>query len=323
MVRDDMGRVGVADAMTADAGHAPGPGSSTPGQDEARRTITRTTITPAPGTILPDPVLPTKPGLRDRLGNRRQHGDLTAAQAPYPGASILRLVMATMMSMLCLLTVAGSVLMLLLWQQDRNSGVLTTQIDRTWDLFGYLREIERWIAFGLVPVAVGWIMLATINVRRATGLRRNPIIAAASLLIGIGGVWFIGSTQVADAEGPLTKGVGIAIQAAFLAIPLVALERVAEAAEARHRPLRATYVIAVAYIAHLQGLGGLSTIEETSDPEKWGRLGAYLLIGGLIQVLGTLAANEAARAIEEGTEHRYQLRHRFGEAVMAQAVRSR
>ena len=226
---------------------------------------------------MPEPVLPAKPGVRERLGNRRQHGDLTAAQEPYPGASILRLVMASMLSLLCLLTIAGSVLMLLLWQQNRSSGVLTTQIDRTWELFDYLREIERWVAFGVVPVAVGWIVLATINVRRATGLRRNPIVAAASLLVGIGGVWFIGATQVADADGPITKGVGIAIQAAFLAIPLVALERVAEAAEARHRPLRATYVIAVVYIAHLQGLGGLSTIEETSDPEKWGRLGAYLL----------------------------------------------
>ena len=137
------------------------------------------------------------------------------------------------------------------------------------------------------------------------------------------GVWFVGANQVADADGPITKGVGIAIQAAFLAIPLIALERVAEAAEARHRPLRATYLIAVVYLAHLQGLGGLSTIEETNDPEKWGRLGAYLLIGGLIQVLGTLSANEAARAIEEGTEHRYQLRHRFGESLLAQAVRSR
>jgi hypothetical protein len=309
--------------MTADAGHASGSGASTPAQDEARRTITRTTITPAPGTVLPEPELPPKRSIRERFSTRHVHGDLTAAQQPYPGTSIMRLVMASMMSLLCLLTIAGAVLMLLLWQQDRSSGVLTTQIDRTWDLFGYLREIERWVAFGIVPVAVGWTALATINVRRATGLRRNPIVAAGSLLVGIGGVWLIGATQVADADGPITKGVGIAIQAAFLAIPLLALERVAEAAEARHRPLRATYVIAVVYIAHLQGLGGLSTIEETNDPEKWGRLGAYLLIGGLIQVLGTLSANEAARAIEEGTEHRYQLRHRFGEALMAQAVRSR
>src|SRR6187397_878743 len=128
MVRDDMGRVGVADAMTADAGHVPGPGASTPGQDQARRTITRTTITPAPGTAVPEPVLPAKPRVRERLSIRRQHGDLTAAQAPYPGASILRLVMACMLSLLCLLTIAGAVLMLLLWQQNRSSGVLTTQI---------------------------------------------------------------------------------------------------------------------------------------------------------------------------------------------------
>ena len=36
-----------------------------------------------------------------------------------------------------------------------------------------------------------------------------------------------------------------------------------------------------------------------------------------------LSVGEAARAIEEGTEHRYQLRHRFGESLLAQAVRSR
>jgi hypothetical protein len=313
----------VAEVVTADAGHVVGPGSSTPGQDQARRTITRTTITPAPGTIVPPEVQPAKATVRERINAKRQHGDLMAALEPYPGTSILRLVMSLMLSAMCLLTFGGAVLMLLLWQQNKDSGVLTTQIDRTWEIFDYLREIERWIAFGVVPVVVAWIILATINVRRATGLRRNPIVAAASFLIGVGGVWFIGSTQVADADGPITRAVGIAIQAAFLAIPLIVMERVAEAAEARHRPLRATYVIAVAYLAHLQGLGSLSTIDETSDPEKWGRLGAYLLIGGLIQVLGTLSANEAARAIEEGTDHRYQLRHRFGEALLAQAQRTR
>ena len=39
-----------------------------------------------------------------------------------------------------------------------------------------------------------------------------------------------------------------------------------------------------------------------------------------MMVLGTLAANEAARAIEEATDHRYELRHRFGEALLAQAA---
>jgi hypothetical protein len=231
--------------------------------------------------------------------------------------------MSSMLSVMCLLTVAGSVLMLLLWQQDSKSGVLTTQVDRTWEIFDHLQQIERWFAFGVVPVAVAWVVLATINVRRATGQRRNPVFAAVSLLIGIGGAWFVGATQVAEADGPAMRAVGIAIQAAFLALPLVVLERVAEAAEARHRPLRATFVIGVAFLAAMQGLASLSTTEPTHDPDRWGRLGAYLLILGLIQVLGTLSANEAARAIEEGTDHRYQLRHRFGEALLEQAKRTR
>jgi hypothetical protein len=307
--------------MTAEKAPETGHGASTPGQVEARRTITRTTITPAPGTVVPEEVKPPRPSLRERLNRPSHHGELNPALEPYAGTKILRLVMTGMLSAMCLLTIAGSVLMLMLWQQNQDSGVLTTQIDRTWELFDYLRVLERWLAFGVVPVVLAWIVLATINVRRATGQRRNPAIAAASFVVGVTGAWVIGATQVAEADGPIPKAVGIAIQAALLAIPLIVMERVAEAAEARHRPLRATYVIAVVFIAHLQGLGGLSTTEATKDADSWGRLGAYLLIGGLIQVLGTLSANEAARAIEEGTQHRYELRHRFGEALLAQAQR--
>jgi hypothetical protein len=309
--------------VTNDSGQQPVPGASTPGQDQARRTITRTTITPAPGTVVPTDEKPTKPSIRERLAGSRQHGDLTTALEPMPGPSLLRLVMCTLLSVICLLTILGSVLMLLLWQQDRDSGVLSTDVDRTWDIFDMLREIERWVAIAVIPIAVAWIVLATINVRRATGQRRNPIVAGGSLLVGLGGVWFVGSTLVADADGPLARAVGIALQAAFLAIPLMALERVAEAAEARHRPLRATYIIGVVFLAQLQGLAGLSTTDPTNNPEDWGKLGAYLLIAGLIQVLGTLSANEAGRAIEEATDHRYQLRHRFGEALLAQALRPR
>jgi hypothetical protein len=45
------------------------------------------------------------------------------------------------------------------------------------------------------------------------------------------------------------------------------------------------------------------------------------VIGALLQVLGSLSANEAARAIEDGTEHRFRLRQRFGESLLAQAER--
>ena len=99
------------------------------------------------------------------------------------------------------------------------------------------------------------------------------------------------------------------------------LGAVAGSAEARHGPLRATYLISVAYLAHLEFLAGLSTTDQSTDSTEWGRLGAYLVISALLQVLGSLSANESARAIEDGTRHRYGLRHRFGESLLAQAAR--
>jgi hypothetical protein len=111
------------------------------------------------------------------------------------------------------------------------------------------------------------------------------------------------------------------LQCVFLAVPLLALMRVAQASEARNQPLRAAFVVAAAYLAQLQFLGGISTIDQGSPAADWGRLGAYLIIGALILVLGALSTNEAARAIEEGTDHRYQLRNRFGESLLAQAAR--
>ena len=247
-------------------------------------------------------------------------GDRAPAKEPYPGASYLRLVMSILLSVLCVLTVGGAILLLLLWQQSRDAGVLTTQVNRTWDLLDTLQEVERWVAFSVVPVAAAWIALAAINVARATGKRRNPLIAAASLLVALAGVWFVGSEVVAGSEDAVTQAVGWAVQVAFLGLPLIFLERIALAAEARRRPLRATYLIAAAYLAQLQFLGGLSTIDRNDVGDDWGRVGAYLLIGALLQVLGSLAANEACRAIEDGTQHRYQLRSRFSESLLSQAA---
>lgn len=293
---------------------------STPKQDEARSTITKTTITPSPGTVAAREAAEAeakaaRPSWRDRL-RQPSRAELAAALEPYEGTSILRFVMATILSVLCLLTVGGAILILLLWQQDRASGVLTSQVDRTWDLFDLLRQIERWVAFAVIPVAIAWIALAVVNVRRATGQRRNPIVAAVSLPIGLAGVWLIRSEIILDGD-ELAQASGLVLQAIFLAIPLLAMERVAQSAEARHRPLRATFIAAVAFLAQMQFLGGLSTVDQTTGSDEWGELGAYLIIGALIQIIGSLSANEAARSIEEGTEHRYQLRHRFGESVLA------
>jgi hypothetical protein len=292
---------------------------STDRLDEARATITRTTITPAPGRE-PVEVPEEKRGLRDRVRDRA-HGELSAPKEPYAAAGVIRLAMALMMSALWMLTVGGAILVLLLWQQDRESGVLTDQLERTWELFDALRIVERWSAFAVVPVATAWIAVAVVNVRRATGVRRNPVVAALSLPIGVVGIWFVGRELVGPNDDWVTQASGYVLQAVFLALPLLALLRIAEAAEARHRPLRATYLVAAGYLAQLQFLGGLSTVDQESPPEEWGRLGAYLIIGALLQVLGALSANEAARSIEEGTAHRYGLRHRFGESLLSQAAR--
>lgn len=286
----------------------------------ARAAVTRTTITPAPGTD-PVPVEPTKRSRRTPKERRSAQGELAAARAPIEGTRALRIVMTLLLAVLCLITVAGAILMLLLWQQNREAGVLTSQLDRTWDLFDVLRDIERVVAFGVVPVAVAWIVLATVNVRRATGQRRNPAVAGLSLVVGTVGAWLIGDQIVGRSDDWLGQGAGFVLQAVFLAIPLLALERVSVSAEARHGALRATYVIAVVYLAQMQFLGGVSTVERTADSTEWGRLGAYLVIGALLQVLGSLAANEAARAVEDGTEHRFRLRQRFGESLLAQAER--
>jgi hypothetical protein len=294
---------------------------STSRREEARATITKTTITPAPGSDVAADDAP-RSSLFDRVRGRRSTDDeLAPPAAPIAAANKLRLAMAFMLSALCLLTVGGAVLVLLLWQQDRASGVLTTQLERTWNLFDALRIIERWLAFAVLPVATLWIAVATLNVRRATGVRRNPILAALSLPVGVLGAWLIGREIVADAGDWVGRTSGFVLQAIFLAIPFLALLRVAQVADSRSRPLRVTYIVSVVHLAQLQFLGGLSNIDQSSSPDEWARLGSYLIIGGLIQVLGALSANEAARSIEEGTENRYQLRSRFGESLLAQADR--
>lgn len=311
--------------MTPDAdeavAHADRLTGSTSRREAARSTITKTTITPAPGHEPVDDDEPDKPSWKERLLRQRLHGQLAAAEQPYPGTNVLRLVFTTMLSALALLTVGGAILMLLLWQQERASGVLTSQLERTWDLFDILRRIERWVAFAVIPVATAWIALAVVNVRRATGHRRNPVLAAISLPIGVIGVWVIGDQLVGTADDWIGQLAGYVLQLVFLAIPLLALERVATFAESRHRPLRAAFVIGAVLLAHLQFLGALSTVDQTAGADEWGPLGAYLVIGALMQVLGTLSANEAARGIEDGTENRFQLRNRFGESLLAQAER--
>lgn len=311
----------MREGRSAPSSDAPGLGS-TARKDAARATITKTTITPAPGTTTaePEPADAAGGGWRNRA-RRGAHGRLTSARAPLPGPTVLRGALSMILAVLALTTIGGAILVLLLWQQDREAGVLSSQLERTWDLFDTLRDVERWGAFAAVPVAMAWIALATLNVRRATGQRRNPLFAALSLPFGVAGAWLVGDQVIARSDDWIGELAGFVLQAVFLAVPWLALERVAVSAEGRRGALRAAYAFGVVYLAEMQFLGAVSTVDEATDSSEWGRLGAYLVIGALLQVLGALAANEAARAIEDSTDHRFQLRHRFGESLLAQAER--
>lgn len=289
---------------------------------------------PPTGTPLVDTATPTlprrkpvqraaKPSLRKRMSSRRQrpNTDLRPAHPPIPGSQFLRLAVSLLLGVLAVFTLGGGVLVLLLWQEERASGVLTNQVDRAWDLFENLRRIELIVAYAVVPLATVWAALATLNVRRATGRRRNPVVAALSIPAAIAGVWAIGAAVVEPADSWVTATGGLILQAIVLAVPLFVLERVALAAEARRRPLRMTYFAAVAYVAILQGLGTLSTVVPTHDAERWARLASYLIMAALIQIFGAIAANESCRAIEVASAKRYSLRKAFSENVLLQADR--
>lgn len=284
--------------------------------------VTTQRVAAARSTVTAERVEAKPDSTLSRLARRakgEQRGDKPPAREPFAVINAVRVTLTLVLAVLCLLTVGGAVLLLLLWQQSRDTGVLTSQLDRTWDLLDLLQDVERYVAFVAIPVAMAWIALAAINVGRGTGNRRNPVLAALSLPVGLIGAWLIGREVIGGTDDAITQAAGYVLQITLLTIPLLFLERVAIAADARRRPLRATYLIGAAYLAQMQFLGGLSTIERDTTDGDWGTLGAYLLIGALLQVIGTLSANEACRSIEDATQHRYQLRSRFSESLLAQA----
>ncbi len=226
--------------------------------------------------------------------------------------------MSLLLGVLAMLTLGGGLLILLLWQEEQASGVLSNQIDHAWDLFETLRHTESMVALAAVPLATAWAALTTLNVRRGTAQRCNPVFVALSIPAAVVGVWWIGVGVVDAADDWATATGGVILQAIVMAVPLLAIERVARAAEGPRRPLRLAYVAMVAYLAMLPALGALSTIVPTDDPDEWSRLASYLIIAALIQILGAIAINSGFSSIEAASAHRYSLRKAFGENALLQ-----
>jgi hypothetical protein len=304
----------AADAATL-VGATPAPAQF----DTGLRPLSATPPPRGPGLASLDSPAPKKVLAASSPEQRRRREEITTMNPPLTGTTVLRMVLGVLLGVLSVLSLAGGVLLLLLWQQDRSSGVLSTQVERTWDVIPRIHDIEVMVAFLTVPFACAWAALVTINVRRTTGVRRSPIVPAVAIPAGVFGVWLVGDLVVAPAETWVGQAIGIALQAVVLLVPLLALEWVAVAAEAPRRSLRVAAVLTVLVLVQVQVLDGLSSLELSLDPETWGRLGAYLVIGALLVAMAALAINEGGRAIEDAAHHRFTLRRAFGATIVGQA----
>ncbi len=218
------------------------------------------------------------------------------------GAEMLRLVTVTLIAGLALLSVVGAVVTGLLWKDSTGSGVLPAQRQRTWDALDVLRTASGAVTLALVISVSLWTFVTVLNVRAASGRRRNPLIPALAWPAAGFGVWWIADRMIVD-ESIGRVVLGFAAQAAVMAVPFLLLERSADAIGARRTPLRIVYVLVVVLLVHVQGLGGLSNIPDTATSTEIGRLAGYLAIGALIQLCSTLAVTEGCRAMSRACEH--------------------
>ncbi|MGK0274548.1 MAG: hypothetical protein ACI9N0_000925 [Ilumatobacter sp.] len=218
-----------------------------------------------------------------------------------PAARVLGLVITAGLAGLSLISVVGALVTFLFWQEMRDGALLATENERAWDILALLQDVERSVAFGVVVVVTLWTVVAISNVRMASGRRRNPILAALMWPATAAAIWFVGDRLVAEGDAVRVIA-GFAAQAFVLYLPFALLQRSAKAVDARRNPILLTYGIGVLLLVHIQGLGGLSTLSETSEPTQIARLVGYLAIGALLQLVATFSAAESARSIGDAAE---------------------
>lgn len=226
-----------------------------------------------------------------------------------PGADPLRLVLVSLIAALALVSIVGALVMFLFWREASDSVLLQGQRDRAWDVLNRLQSLERSLAYGVLAITSIWAFVSVLNARLASGRRRNPLLAALAWPAAGVGIWMI-ADRVADEDTAASVVIGLAVQAAVLYVPFFLLERAAVTVGARRDPIRITYGLGVVLLVHIQGLGGLSTISEVSDTERFGRLAGYLALGALVQLVSTLAVTEASHLISDAAQAEAD-RHNF------------
>ncbi len=219
-----------------------------------------------------------------------------------PGASVLRIALVTMVAGQSLLSVVGATVMLMFWMESDDGNLTPSQRTRAWDALDVLHEASRALAAGIVVLAMLWTFVAVLNVRRASGRRRNPLIAAVAWPAAVAGTWLIADRFVVDSSNGRVV-IGFVLQALVLWVPFMLLERSADAVGARRTPLRITYVFGVVLLVHIQGLGGLSTIDHATASDRFGHLAGYLALGALVQLMATMAVTDGCSSISDAAEH--------------------
>ncbi|BAN03629.1 hypothetical protein [Ilumatobacter coccineus] len=219
-----------------------------------------------------------------------------------PGTDVLRLAVVTSVAALALLSIVGAIIMFLFWREASNGVLLQSQQDRAWDTLASLQRVERSIAALLLVVVTIWAFVSVMNVRLATGRRRNPILAAIAWPAAAFGIWRV-AERIGDDERIGAVVTGFVLQALILLVPFFLLERAAVAVAASRQPIRFAYGIAVILLVHTQGLVGLSTLDNGSTSDEFGRLAGYLALAALIQLVGTLAITESSHLVAGGARH--------------------
>lgn len=226
-----------------------------------------------------------------------------------PGTDVLRLGVVTVIAALALLSIVGGIIMFLFWRESSDGLLLQSQQDRAWDALASLQRVERALAFALLISVSLWSFVVVMNVRLATGRRRNPVLAALAWPAAAFGIWRIGDQIVDDDRIGIIVG-GFILQAIVLLLPFFLLARASVAVRARRQPIRFAYGLAVILLVHTQGLVGLSTLDDGISNDQFGRLAGYLGLAALVQLVATLAITESSHLIADSVHHQAD-RHNF------------
>jgi hypothetical protein len=241
-------------------------------------------------------------------GTRRRVGpsvDVRGEVSQVPGSDGMRLAIVITLAGLALLSVVGAVFMLMFWMESRDSVVVPSQRDRAWETMDALRNAAAVVGLVTLALVTIWTFVAVLNVRWATGARRNPLIAAAAWPAACIGVWLL-AERLAEDSSVERIVVTMVAQAAVLYVPFFLLERAADSAGARRTPIRMTYAYAVILLVYTQGLVTLSDSTDTATNFEFGRLAGFLGLGSIVLLLSTLAVTEACCSIGNAAHNESQ-----------------